>query len=165
VIVVSDTSPLNYLILIGAIQICPSLFDRVIIPETVASELAHERAPEDVRSWIARPPTWLEARAPAASDPTMALDIGERDALSLALELEADLVLVDDKAARTVAKDRGLTVAGTLAVIELASRRGLVDLHDALEALTSTSFRIRKDVMEALVSHARRQNDHRDDEA
>ncbi|HXV64868.1 MAG TPA: DUF3368 domain-containing protein [Vicinamibacteria bacterium] len=164
-IVVSDTSPLNYLILIGAIEILPGLFDRVIIPESVARELAHERAPEDVRSWIAGPPSWLEVRAPEATDPTMMLDVGERDALSLALELQPDLVLVDDKAARTVARDRGLSVAGTLALLELASQQGLVDLAAALEALISTSFRVRKDVIEALLTElARRLNDPRDDD-
>lgn len=93
----------------------------------------------------------------------MMLDVGERDALSLALELEADLVLVDDKAARTVAKDRRLSVVGTLAVLDLASQRGLVDLHAALEALASTSFRVRRDVIEALLTeHARRQSEPRD---
>ena len=57
-IVVSNTSPLNYLILIDAIDILPVLFDRVVVPESVANELAHDRAPEDVQSWISDPPSW-----------------------------------------------------------------------------------------------------------
>lgn len=165
-IAVSDTSPLNYLILIGAVEILPGLFEQVIIPESVANELAHERAPKAVRSWISRPPPWLEMRTPKAPDQTMMLDVGERDALSLAVELKAELVLIDEKAARIVAKDRGLSVAGTLAVLELAAQRGAVDLSTAIERLTSTSFRVGTDVIEALLTeHARRQDDSREDEA
>ena len=73
-IAVSNSTPLNYLILIGAVDILPQLFDRVLIPEAVLSELQHSCTPESVRTWIANPPAWLEVRpVAAASDPSLAL--------------------------------------------------------------------------------------------
>ncbi len=58
-IVVSDTTPLNYLILIGQIDLLPRLYGQVIVPTTVVHELKHLRAPESVRSWMASPhPGW-----------------------------------------------------------------------------------------------------------
>lgn len=157
-IVVSNTSPLNYLILIESVRILPALFDRVVVPQSVARELAHERAPELVRSWIASPPSWLEVLAPQAPEPTIALDAGERDALCLALELQADMVLIDDRAARRVARERGLRVVGMLGVMELAAVRGLIDLPQAVEALRRTTYRIRADVLQSLLDeYSRRQ--------
>jgi predicted nucleic acid-binding protein len=108
-----------------------------------------------VRTWIANPPSWLEVHAPKAPDFTIALDVGERDAVCLALELSATLLLLDDKAARRVAKERGLRVAGTLGILELASSRGLVNLPSAVAALERTSYRIRTDVVrEILEKHS-----------
>jgi predicted nucleic acid-binding protein len=55
-IVVSDTSPLNYLILIESIQVLPAIFGRVYAPSAVVAELSHPRSPEVVRSWASKPP-------------------------------------------------------------------------------------------------------------
>ena len=60
VVVVSDTSPLNYLILIGEVDILAVLYERVLIPETVFRELQHPRTPSSVREWIEQAPAWLE---------------------------------------------------------------------------------------------------------
>lgn len=72
----------------------------------------------------------------------LVLGSGERDAICLADELEAGVLLLDDRAARRVAKDRGLNVAGTL---------GLLDLADAVEALLRTSFRIRANLVRSVL--------------
>jgi len=63
-IVVCDTSPLNYLILVGAEGVLPVLFETVIAPPAVIREMRHAKAPEQVRRWAAAPPAWLEVRAP-----------------------------------------------------------------------------------------------------
>ncbi|HZL56025.1 MAG TPA: hypothetical protein VFC21_03025 [Bryobacteraceae bacterium] len=55
-LVIADTSPINYLLLIGYIHILPALFDRVILPALVRDELNHPKAPLAVRNWIAAPP-------------------------------------------------------------------------------------------------------------
>jgi predicted nucleic acid-binding protein len=61
-IVVGDTGPLNYLLLIEQVEVLPSLFASVVIPRAVAVELASDLAPEIVRGWIENPPNWLDIR-------------------------------------------------------------------------------------------------------
>ena len=80
---VGDTSPLRYLVLIGAIEILPRLFDDVFVPEAVDAELHHARTPEAVSRWARSPPAWLTiVPAPAARDPDLVrLDAGERAAM------------------------------------------------------------------------------------
>ena len=58
-IVVSDTSPICYLLLIGEIELLPQLYGQVLIPQTVQQELADERSPAVVQAWISQPPEWL----------------------------------------------------------------------------------------------------------
>jgi len=73
VIVVSDTSPLNYLVLIEQVQVLPVLFGRVVVPPAVMAELQHAGTPAVVRAWAASPPPWLEIRPPASTKPLLAL--------------------------------------------------------------------------------------------
>jgi predicted nucleic acid-binding protein len=61
-VVVADTSPLNYLILIGEASILPELYTEIFIPDVVAAELCDPEAPEPVRKWAAHPPSWLNIR-------------------------------------------------------------------------------------------------------
>ena len=58
-IVVSNTSPINYLILIGYIYLLPELFPAVIVPPEVCTELSDVLAPLTVQAWISTPPSWL----------------------------------------------------------------------------------------------------------
>ena len=156
-IVVSNTSPLNYLVLTQSIDVLPELFGSVVIPRAVATELSDSAAPQPVRTWIANPPDWLDIRIPSAPDVGLLLHPGERDALSLALELNADLILVDDLAARRVARELGLTVTGTVGVLDRAAERGLIDLPATVEALRRTNYRIREGVLDSLLEeHERR---------
>lgn len=61
-IVIADTSPINYLVVIGEIDILPKLFVEVIIPQAVFDELNHEQAPTIVRDFINRKFSWLKIR-------------------------------------------------------------------------------------------------------
>jgi predicted nucleic acid-binding protein len=63
VIVVADTTPLHYLILLQHADILRELYGRVIVPEAVVHELRAAGAPEAVKQWMARPPLWLEVKA------------------------------------------------------------------------------------------------------
>jgi predicted nucleic acid-binding protein len=96
-IVVADTSPLNYLILIDEIALLPTLFGHVILPQAVFQELKHPKASLKVSLWVAHLPPWLEVRVATsvASDELMGLDPGEREAIQLALELGISTVLPD----------------------------------------------------------------------
>ena len=146
-IVVADTSPLNYLIRIGAVDVLKPLYARVLIPHTVADELKREKATAAVQTWIAHPPEWLEVRPDPDSDPSLQLlDPGEAAALSLAELLRADEVLIDDWAGRTEAERRHLHVTGTLGVLAGAHLAGLLNFDEALQKLRATNFRLSADV-------------------
>jgi len=149
-LVITDTSPINYLILIGHIQVLPALFDKVILPSTVRDELSHPKAPPPVRNWILDPPSWADIRpAPAGHDPTLdALDAGETSAILLAVQLDADLVLMDDAEGVAAARAKGLEVVGTLGVLSLAATRQILDLRDSFDRLKRTNFRYRQEVMD-----------------
>lgn len=153
-LVIADNTPVRYLILLGYVDILPALFGSVLIPQTVLRELQHPRALIEVRTWLRHLPAWLDVHQPSGSLTAnfAALDPGERDAILLALELQADLLLVDDNAARDVATQRGIRKMGTVGILERAAVRGLVDLPEALARLQSTNFRIHADIVEALLT-------------
>jgi len=111
-VVVSDTTPLNYLVLIEAIDVLPRLYGRVLIPAVVWDEIAQPETPEPVLNWLAQSPSWLEVTNPMPSaDPTLShLDEGEAQAITLALERRADLLLIDERDGTAAARARGLTV-------------------------------------------------------
>jgi predicted nucleic acid-binding protein len=152
--VVSDTGPLHYLVLIGAIGILPQLFTRVVVSSTVRAELDRPETPARVRAWVAQHPAWLEVRsAPTMDVPILrTMHAGERDAIALAVELHADLLLMDDRAGVTVARTLGLVVTGTLGLLAIAHEHGLVDLETALAHLKETNFRYRQGLLDAFLA-------------
>lgn len=155
-LVVADTSPINYLVLIDAIEVLPKLFERIFIPVAIHAELMDTEAPEQVRAWARQAPEWVEVRPNPESDTNSpaerALDQGERAAIALARALKADLILMDDRAGVAVAQQHGLAVTGTLGVLELAARRGLIDVPSALTRLKATNFRYPPAIMDALLA-------------
>jgi len=154
VLVIADTRPVNYLLLIGHIDILPILFGTVILPSAVRDELADIGSPLPVRNWIADAPAWLDVRpAPIDGPPaeSMALDPGEVAAIRLAIELRADLLLMDDREGVIAARREGFAVTGTLGVLGLAAERGLIQLADAFERLKRTNFRYRQEIMDKLL--------------
>ena len=97
-VVVADTSPLNYLVQIEAIDILPRLYGKIVIPKDVLSELTV--APRAVAEWASALPQWVDVRlVRAIDDPVLTqLDAGDRVAITLALS-EADVLLLIDEAA------------------------------------------------------------------
>jgi predicted nucleic acid-binding protein len=158
-LVVADTGPLNYLILIEAIEVLPRLFEQVLVPAAVYDELAHADAPAPVRVFIVQKPAWLEVRPnPDRGDDDATdsiLDEGERAAIALATKIDADLILMDDRVGVAIAHRHGLSVTGTLGVLDLAARRGLVDLASAFAKLRATNFRYPPEIMDALLEQHR----------
>ena len=156
-LVVADTSPINYLLLIGHIEILPALFRNVILPSVVRDELTKPNAPLPVRNWIANPPFWVDVREMAGTFPDASLkrlDAGEEAAIILAMELHADLLLMDDREGMIAARRRGFRVAGTLAVLSMAARRDLLNLADAFERLKGTSFHYRQEIMDRFLDES-----------
>ena len=140
-IIVSNTSPINYLILIGQIDLLPE-FKQIIIPQAVYSELSESAAPLAVQTWIATPPEWLKIQpVNQASDAIVdLLDSGERAAILLAQELNADLLLLDDMKARRTSTERGFAITGVLVILDQAATMKLIDLPAAVQSLQNTSF-------------------------
>ena len=154
-LVVADAGPLNYLVLIEAIDVLPNLFEQVLVPKAVYDELMHSDAPAPVRLFAVQKPGWLHIRPnpdqiDVASEP--GLDDGERAAIALAASIGADLILMDDRAGVAVAYRKGLAVTGTLGVLDLAARRGLLDLATAFAKLRATNFRYPPELMDAILA-------------
>ena len=146
-IVVADTSPINYLILIGEIQILQRLYKRILIPPAVLEELRHRAAPKPVQDWIRDPPGWIGVQRPKSVLVYPQLDLGESEAIALATEVRATVLLIDDFAGRQEAARLGTRVAGTLSVLDEADQVGLVDFERALVRLLKTSFRVSQAVL------------------
>src|SRR5262249_11754898 len=117
-VVVADTSPINYLVQIDAVELLLKLFERITIPAAVHAELAHRNTPAVVRAWIAEGAPWLEigpnpnheSRGPMPAS----LDVGERTTIDLASAIHADLILMDDRDGVAFARAQGFAVTGTL---------------------------------------------------
>jgi len=142
-IIVSDTTPIRYLVEIEVIEILSDLFGNVIIPQAVADELQHPKTPQKVKDWVQSPPSWLEIRQANLSffTPQNLLDRGETEAIAIALELQADAILIDEAIGRAEAKRVGLFILPTLIILERAAVRGLLDLPETIARLSKTSFR------------------------
>jgi len=148
-VVVSDTSPLHYLILCGAETVLPRLFTRVVVPPAVFRELQQPNTPQAVREWVSSLPAWVSVQAPKTVNPALDVDAGELEAICLAQEISATAILMDDRAGRSAAIRCGLAVIGTLGLLEQAAARGLVDLPQIMERLTQTNARLDPDLVRA----------------
>ena len=157
-IVVADTSPLRYLILIEHVHVLPTLYGRVIVPPAVIMELTQERTPDLVKEWLSNMPEWLHVQAPmqALTSPGMVLGAGELEAIALAAELSADALLMDDRDGRQEAKRLGVPVPGTLRVLMDASEHGLAHLPSAFDRLRQTNFRASEQLLKRLLEHSAR---------
>jgi len=153
VLIVSDTAPLNYLVLIEQQDLLPTLFGSVVIPQKVFEELQRSATPLAVRQWIAQQPIWLDIRT--VQRPlnliTDKLGDGEREAILLAEELKADVLLIDDKDGRDEAMRRHIPITGTLGVLRAAALKGLIDLPEVIQRLRQTTFREPTQIVTAML--------------
>ena len=152
-IVVADSGPPHYLILIGQIELLRRFYTQVAIPEAVADELRAARSPAMVKSWIARPPDWVVITSvppEQIESITDDLDLGERAAIALATTLHADLLLIDDAAGRIESARRNLRVTGTLGVLRAAAEQGILDVPNTLSKLKATNFYVVDDLLRAI---------------
>lgn len=141
-IVVSNTSPLNYLVLVRAVDLLPTLFGQVHVPEKVVEELSASGSPTGVQDWARQLPPWVVVRTPSYLLAGLRLHEGEIHAISLATELRADLLLIDDRRGAAAARSLGLATLGLLGILDRAAAGNLIDLPLILDALDSTNFRM-----------------------
>jgi predicted nucleic acid-binding protein len=134
-IVVADSSPLQYLILLDQSSLLQHLYGHVFVPDIVAAELRAPGAPESVRRWMWQPPAWLDVVATTPAEQMSisdSLDRGERSAIALAERLRAELILIHEKDGRNEALQWRFQVTGTLGVLRAAAERGLIDVRPVL---------------------------------
>jgi predicted nucleic acid-binding protein len=143
--VVSNTSPLRYLVAAGQADLLAKLFGTILIPSAVQREILDPHAPPSVRQWMAQRPAWLQVREVQTvpdAELTEQLDPGEAEAIHLAQELRADALIMDERRGRQMAAGRGITVIGVLGMLRESYRRGFIDNPIALAAqLSSLGFR------------------------
>jgi predicted nucleic acid-binding protein len=154
-VVVSDTSPIRALGHLDLTALLRELFSEVVIPPAVAGELDDpptDSAPIDVNVI-----PFIRIQAPGDSEQVDnllgTLDPGESEAIALAIELRAHLILIDEAAGRAMALKLGLSPLGVLGVLVRAKQRGLVgELKPLLDRLRDEldffiSARLRAEVL------------------
>lgn len=138
-IIVSDTSPINNLAAIKYLHLLRQLYGTVLIPESVYQELTDPNFPvagaTEVQTF-----GWIQTRS--VSDRTLIealsneLDIGEAEAIALAVEVKADQVLIDERRGRLIANRLNLRYTGILGILVEAKSQGLiVEVKPLLNAL------------------------------
>jgi predicted nucleic acid-binding protein len=152
VLVVSNTTPLRYLIEIEQEQILFALYGGCLIPQAVAEELKDPKAPAKIRKWMENLPDWIsiEEIAVDCAPDLMILDRGEIAAITLAETRKADLLLIDEKLGRRIAKERGIVTSGTLGIIKCASEKKLINLEETISNLQKTSFRFSSKLLDRI---------------
>lgn len=162
-IVISDSSILIALTRVGMIEILPLLFGEILIPPAVAMEISVENR---FGSSALIHTTWLQVTA--LKNPSRATDlvlgqsgygklhIGEAEAIILAVEVNADALLIDERRGRKIARQHGLDVVGVLGVLALAKSRGIIpEIRSALDALINEAgFRVGKALYQAVLKQA-----------
>ena len=152
-VVIADSSPLNYLALIGSVEVLHRLYGVVVVPRQVISELLHVAAPHDVRRWASNLPDWIDVREAVIIDDDMPhLDAGERAAIALAQSEPDMLLLIDETAGRIKASRRGIRNTGTLGVLRASALKDYLDLPTALARLLETNFRVSTELVSALLA-------------
>jgi predicted nucleic acid-binding protein len=162
-IIISDTTPIRYLVEIEEAHILEELFGKVIVPLAVFNELQHRKTPLAIKEWIANAPGWLEVKQATRSmfTPERNLDIGEIEAFALAIELNATLILLDDRLATKEAVRLGIPFLSTFAILEAAARKNLLDLPAVIGKMRKTTFRLpSEEDIEAMIDRDRRRKQH-----
>lgn len=152
-IVISDTSTIRYLVVLGQVNLLQQLFQTIIITHVVYQELTGIDTPHAVKAWMRNLPLWVDIHTcdETQSDSALCeLDPGEKSTIHLAGILNADLVLLDELAGRRIAKARGLRITGLLGVLDQAASRNLIEIGPVIEQLIETNFYVSPRLLQQL---------------
>lgn len=145
-IIVSDTTPISELAKVDHLDLLPKLFGKVVIPQGVFDEL---QVGEHPAAKLVHDLPWLEVvmvdnqQLVRELQQSFKLDLGESEAIALAEEISASGLLIDERAARKVAMARKLPLIGTVGILLLGKRRGLLDsVKDILDEMQAQGMRI-----------------------
>lgn len=146
-IIVSNTSPISNLAKVGQLSLMQKIYGRIMIPCAVHEELLDERAGETVVTAV-QSATWLEIRSvqnqQLVDELRTRVNVGEAEAIALAVEVEATRLLIDERLGRQAAKDLGLKITGVLGILLLAKRQNSIMVVKPImdDLITQANFRI-----------------------
>ncbi|TVQ59784.1 MAG: DUF3368 domain-containing protein [Spirulina sp. DLM2.Bin59] len=160
-IVVSDTSPLSGLAIAGYLGLLEQVYGRVLIASGVMQEL-RRGGEDDPRILEVLGLDWIEVRQPMNQkwvevlESEHNLDRGESEAIALALEVNAEALLIDERLGRRKAVDLGLSITGLLGILLVAKRRGLISLLQPImdSLIEEANFRIGANVYREVLAAA-----------
>lgn len=143
--VVVNSTPIIMLGNAGRIELLQDLFDLILVPEAVIREVMSKN--DRASRYLARRHSWIHVMKPRATDEISLmpakLHAGEIEVMLLARQVDADLVVMDDNAARRTAEFLSMNVTGTLGVLITAKSRGLIDaVAPCLDEMRRTGFRV-----------------------
>jgi predicted nucleic acid-binding protein len=156
VIVVSDASPLVALSAVGKLDLLAALYGEVVVPAAVYREAMTDAVGQPGHAERAAA-TWL--RVEALTDRTLVesfagkLDPGEAEAIALAVQLSAELLLVDERKARQIALGLGIPITGVLGILAEAKQRGLIPSVKTVgdQLMDAIDFRLSQGVYEQVL--------------
>ena len=152
-IVVSDASPIINLSIIGELELLRQLFETVVIPKAVYEEICIKGKDKPGDKEV-RQSQWIRVNTcenqELAEKLSLILDKGEAEAIALAIQLSSDLLLIDEKMGKRVARQYHLDTVGLLGVLLEAKQRGLLgSVTNVMSRLrTEANFRIGDDLFE-----------------
>lgn len=142
---VSNSTALVHLSAIGQLDLLHRLFGHIYIPEEVYQEVVIAGAGKPGAAEV-EAANWIETRHVtnqlALSLLKVTLGSGEAACIVLAAEMQADLVILDDRLARMQAQEQGLSVVGTVGILLIADERGYLDFPSAVDSLLASGFRL-----------------------
>ncbi|MCB9275925.1 MAG: DUF3368 domain-containing protein [Lewinellaceae bacterium] len=158
-IIISDTSPITSLLAVDSVHLLQDLYNIVAIPEGVKQELLRvESRRLEIEKLLSE--DWLQVKPFTDQELfnkiSTDLDQGESEAITLGLELHADLILIDETKGRSVAKAYGLKVTGLLGVLmEAKSKKLISSVKELLDALVEKAgFYVKRDLYDSVLKAA-----------
>lgn len=152
-IVISDTTTITNLIHIDKLNLLKDLYTEIIVPKEVYEELAklpHQKEIVSSQDWIIHSEiSDIDLYEKLVKD----LDKGESEAITLAIEKQADLLIIDERKGRKIAKSYGLKIIGLLGILIVSKQKGLIPaLKPVLEKLVHEyDFRIHPQLLRTVL--------------
>jgi uncharacterized protein len=162
VIVVSDTSPITNLAAIGQLDLLRQIYGTIVIPLAVYREMAAagKTVPGAIEvqtlAWIQTQTVTDVQRAVDLQVNHDQIDVGEAEAIALALELKADLLLMDERRGRALANTYALNVVGLLGVLLQAKQSGIIIVVKPLldQLIDQADFRVSRELYDIVLQRA-----------
>jgi predicted nucleic acid-binding protein len=153
--IISNAGPLITLSQVGKLNLLKELYGTIIIPETVQYEVVVQGQGAVGAEEVGKA-SWINVQAVtnklAVELLRERLDAGESEAIVLAMESKADLLLMDEARARRISEGRGIKLIGTLGLLAVAKKRGLITkIRPLLDQLMSVGFYMSSDLYQAML--------------